>query len=43
MLNHLYSPQMSDLFVRLLDYNKNVFTKEDDNDKEVIHVSESAA
>jgi len=25
MLDHLYSPQMSDIFVRLLNFNKSVF------------------
>lgn len=27
MLDHLYSPQMSDIFVRLLNFNKSVFTR----------------
>lgn len=25
MIDHLYSPQMSDIFVRLLNFNKSVF------------------
>ena len=29
MLDHLYSPQMSDIFVRLLNFNKSVFTPKD--------------
>ena len=29
MLDHLYSPQMSDLFVKLLNYNKSVLTKKE--------------
>ena len=27
MVDHLYSPQMSDIFVRLLNFNKSVFTR----------------
>ena len=30
MLDHLYSPQMSDIFVRLLNFNKSVFTPKSD-------------
>ena len=29
MLDHLYSPQMSELIVRILNFNKNVLTKDD--------------
>ena len=32
MLNHLYSPQMSDLFVRLLNFNESVFTRKSSAD-----------
>ena len=29
MLDHLYSPQMSDILVRLLNFNKSVFMRKD--------------
>jgi len=29
MLDHLYSPQMSEIFVRLLNFNKSVLTRKD--------------
>ena len=32
MLNHLYSPQMSDIFVRLLNFNESVFTRKSSAD-----------
>ena len=32
MLDHLYSPQMSDIFVRLLNFNKSVFTSKSPGD-----------
>lgn len=32
MLNHLYSPQMSDIFVRLLNFNESVFKQQKDED-----------
>lgn len=33
MLDHLYSPQMSDIFVRLLNFNKTIFKRKDDEEK----------
>ena len=32
MLDHLCSPQMSDIFVRLLNFNTRVFQKKDDEE-----------
>ena len=29
MLDHLYSPQMSEIYVRMLNFNKSVFTRKD--------------
>ena len=31
MLEHLYSPQMSDIFIRLLNFSESVFTKSKDS------------
>lgn len=33
MLDHLYSPQMSDIFVRLLNFNRSVFAKKEGSPK----------
>ena len=33
MLDHLYSPQMSDIFVRLLNFNRTIFKRRDDEEK----------
>ena len=47
MLDHLYSPQMSEIYVRMLNFNKSVFTRKDSGsitpDGTAQSISESAA